>query len=474
MKALRAEDVRQAVHGRWFTRPVETLVKGVSTDTRTARREDLFVALLGDRFDGHAFLPEAHEAGCPAAIIRRDHPLSMGILELFEGGVIAVEDTRKALGDLGAYYRGQARAAVVAVTGSNGKTTVKRMIHHILSRRLRGSCSPKSFNNDIGVPLTLLDVDPGDDYVVCEVGSSAPGEVQRLARICRPNVAVINSVARVHLEGFGTLERIAAEKASLLGALEVGGLAVVWGDSQVLDKAVRGYAARVVRFGLSEACDLRVTGWEARGRGQRFQLNGRIQVDMPIPGRHNAVNALAAIAVAQRFGFEQEEAAAALKDLESIEMRLQWIDAGGGSILNDAYNANPASVLAAADVLESIPARRRVMVVADMRELGGASESLHLQTGREIADRKIDLLIGVGSLGTLIAEGASGRELPTASFPSVAAACGGLPELLCAGDLVLVKGSRAMEMERLIEPMREALEKLAGDRAEKKQGGRLR
>lgn len=461
MRDLTTEQARIAVGGCWLTRPGPAAVLGVSIDSRTARAGDLFITISGENFDGHQFLRQAGEAGCVGAIVDRDRPPTGAVAELFSGGIVGVRDTRRALGDLAAWHRRRCRTSVMAVTGSNGKTTVKRMIHHILSRQATGSCSRKSFNNDIGVPLSLLDVGCGDDYVVCEVGSSGPGEVLRLARICGPDVAVITNIGPTHLEKLGSIERVAAEKASLLAGLKPGGLAVVWGDSELLRRAAGGYDARQVYFGTSDACDLRVTGFESDGPRQRFQLNGRIWVDLPLPGRHNAVNALAAIATAQRFGVSQDDAAAALGDFEAVEMRLEWIDAGCGTIVNDAYNANPDSVLAGALAIAACKARRRVMIVGDMRELGDSAEQLHRQTGRRIAATAVHLLIGVGAMGGLIAESAAQEGMAGETFASVDEALRKVPSMLAAGDLVLVKGSRAMAMERLIDPIRAAFERIA-------------
>ena len=457
MKPLAMEEIRQAVHGRWVLRGAVATVEGVTTDSRTAGQGELFVALGGQRFDGHAFLAKASQAGCIAAIVKLGRVVPEDLAALFGAGVIGVADTTAALGELAGYHRGLCSATVVAVTGSNGKTTVKRMIHHILSKRLAGSCSPKSFNNNIGVPLTLLGVSGKDDYVVCELGSNAPGEIAALTRIARPDIAVITSVAETHLEKLGSLQRVAAEKASVLGALTKSGLAVVWGDSNVLDKALKAYDARIIRFGALPACELRLTDYQATPRGQRFRLNGRLWVELPLRGRHNAVNALAAIAVAQRMGLPQDDAAAALADFAGPEMRLEPIDAGGVTIINDAYNANPASVVAAADVLAESDGRRRVLIVGDMRELGAAWQELHLRTGREIASRKLDLLIGVGQMGRYIASGAAEEGQAIERFESVEAAASGAAGMLRRGDVVLIKGSRAMAMERLIEPIRQAM-----------------
>ncbi len=469
MKPLTAEQIRSAVHGRWLTNPRDVHVGGITTDTRSAQAGELYLALRGDRFDGHDFLPQAAAARCPLAIVHKDAKANPTALAAFPAGLIGVADTRKALTDLAAYHRSIANASVVAVTGSNGKTTVKRMVHHVLSQSMRGSCSPKSFNNDIGVPLTLLGVNAGDQYVVCEVGANHPGEVDDLSRLTRPHVAVITSIAPCHLEGFGSIERIAVEKASLLAGLESSGLAVVWGDSDLLDRALRAYDARVVRFGCSEGCDLRLTGYEPRGLSQRFQVNHRLWVDLPLPGQHNALNALAALAVAQRFGIAPEDAGAAMASFGGVEMRLQWSPApGGGGVINDAYNANPGSAMAGIEVLASQPGARRVLILGDMRELGPTAPELHAQTACEAARRGVEVVIGVGEFAGPAAAGC-GAACP-AAFGSKEELLPRLAELLRPGDVVLLKGSRSTRMEELVAPALAALHAAAPARAGDGQG----
>jgi len=459
VKEMSVDEIRRAVHGRWRTPATTVVVGGVSTDTRTVQPGDLFIALKGDRFDAHDFLADAAAAGCVAAIVRHDARIARSVLANIGGGVIGVRDTTEALGQLAAYHRARCPATVVAVTGSNGKTTVKRMIDHILSRRSVGSCSPKSFNNAVGVPLTLLSAGWSDDYVVCELGTNAPGEIASLAAIARPDIAVIASVSEAHLAGLGTIERVAVEKAAILSGLGRNGVAVVWSDSDALDKALRPYdGVRLIRFGCCDEAQLRLTGYEPESYAQRFEINNRLWVPLPLPGRHNALNALAAIAVAQRMGFSQAEAAEALADFAGLEMRLERMSIGPVTVLNDAYNANPASVAAAAEALSSARAKRRVLIVGDMKELGATAESLHVSTGRKMADHNVDLLIGVGALGRYIAAGAAQVDVATESFVSVKQAGSAMGELLRDGDAVLIKGSRAMGMECLLEPIRRAFE----------------
>ena len=454
MKPLTPNEIRQAVHGQWLARGADMMVRGVSIDSRTAGAGELFVAIRGDNHDGHDYLRPAAEAGCIAAIIDRHAAAGADVMDLFGGGVIGTDDTVKALGELAGFHRRQVPATVVAVTGSNGKTTVKRMIDHIISRRAKGLASEKSFNNAVGLPLTLLAVGPADDYVVCEIGTSAPGEVLDLARIARPDIAVITSVSEAHLEGLGSVAHVAVEKASLLAPLADNGTAVVCGDSEPLTRALTAYDCRMIRFGEGDECQLRLTDYRTNGQGQSFQLNDRLWVDLPVPGKHNARNAMAAIAVAQRFGFDQDAAAAALADFAGVDMRLQAVDAGPVRLINDAYNANPASVLAAWGVLQETPAKRRVLILGDMLELGGRAEQLHRQLGESIADGPADLLIGVGSLGGVVAEGAAASGVATETFGSTEAAAAGAVELIAPGDAVLVKGSRAMGLERVVESIR--------------------
>ena len=458
MKPLLPDEVRRAVYGRWLARGPDQKIERVSIDSRTAKPGDLFIAVKGDRYDGHDYLAKAAKAGCVAAIVRRDPQPPTQVLCKFTVGAVGVEDTVTALGELGAFYCRHVPASVIAVTGSNGKTTVKQMIHHILSRRLRGSCGQKSFNNAIGVPLTLFGIEPADDYVVCEIGSNSPGEVNVLSRMVRPDVAVVTCVGRSHLAGFGDLAHVAVEKASILTGLADQGLAVVSADSQQLDRALLAYDCNTIRFGMADNAALRLTGCKALDGGQRIEINGRFCMDLAVPGKHNALNALAATAVAQRFGFDHTEIAAGLADFQGLEGRLEFMHLPGATIINDTCNANPDSLMAAAGVLADCQTMRRVIIAADMLELGDEAHSLHLQAGRDLAAMGVDLLIGVGPLGRYIAQGAAEKGLKAEAFDSQSAALAALPKLLRAGDTILVKGSRATEMERLIEPIRSALD----------------
>jgi UDP-N-acetylmuramoyl-tripeptide--D-alanyl-D-alanine ligase len=373
--------------------------------------------------------------------------------------MITVDDTIKALGLLAVEHRKMAAVTtVIGVTGSNGKTTTKRMIDHILARRFTGSASPKSFNNEIGVPLSLLGVNRNDDYVVCEIGSNAPGEIRFLTGMASPNIGVITSIGPTHLERLGSLENVANEKASMLGLLADDALAVVWGDSDELNHAARAFDGRMIKFGRSEQCQLRLSDYRAVGRGCVFEMNGRLQVKMSVTGSHNALNAMGAIAVAQRMGIDPADAAAELADFAGVPMRQEWVQAGPISLINDAYNANPSSLAAAGEVLSSAEGARRVLIAGDMLELGDAAEEFHRQAGLRLGESNVNLLIGVGALGRYIAIGAQGADVETLSFDSVEDLLPEIVGLLEPGDAVLVKGSRSMGMERLVEVIRNGFE----------------
>ncbi|MDP6545193.1 MAG: UDP-N-acetylmuramoyl-tripeptide--D-alanyl-D-alanine ligase [Phycisphaerae bacterium] len=456
------DEIRRATQGRWCSEGIDVTVEGVSIDSRTAQPGDLFVAIRGENFDGHDFLDQAGHAGCIAAMVDVDG-CQVGLADKsdkrFGAGMITVDDTVKALGYLAIEHRKKASVTtVIAVTGSNGKTTTKRMIDHILCKHFAGSASPKSFNNDIGVPLTLLGVMRNDDYVICEVGSNAPGEIRHLSRMTRPNIGVITSIGPTHLEKLGSLKNVAAEKASMLNMLADDALAVVWGDSDELNHAAKAFDGRMVKFGRSEQCQLRLSDYRAVGRGCVFEINGRLSAELSVTGSHNALNAMAAIAAAQRMGVDPAQAAAALADFAGIPMRLEWVHAGPITIINDAYNANPSSLAAAGEVLSSAEAPRRILIAGDMLELGEAAEEFHRQAGMRLGNSNVDLLIGVGTLGRYIAMGAEGCDVETLSFESVEDLSAEIVDLLEPGDAVLVKGSRSMGMERLVETIRNGFE----------------
>ncbi len=436
---------------------------GVSTDSRAVAAGELFFALRGDSFDGHAFVADALRRGAVAAVVAAGQLedvrrcVSTALPHPTAEALIAVDDPLAALGRLGAYHRRQLSASVIAVLGSNGKTTTKAMIDCVLSGRLRGRASPRSFNNAIGVPLTLLSAQAGDDYLVVEIGTNAPGEVAALARLAQPDMAVLVSIGEEHLEGLGSLEGVAAEECSVLDALRDDALAIVNIDTPLVRPHLARFRGRRVTFGQAENADLRVDAIRLEPPGLRFRINQRFEYVLAVPGEHNALNAAAAVAVARRLGLEHAEAAERLAGFVSPPMRMQVLSMGGVTVLNDAYNANPTSMLAALETLERWPAARRIAVLGEMRELGRHAAEAHARVGRRALNGAMEVVLLVGAAAQSMLAGVAGAAAARAVRCADAAEAGAwLRSETRAGDVVLVKASRAVELERAVDALQPA------------------
>lgn len=430
------------------------MVRGVTTDSRTVAAGDLFFAIRGERFDGHRFVAQAVANGAVACVCGRDAPESPG--DKTAVPTLLVDDTIDALGRFAAFYRREIMppsTAVVAVTGSNGKTTTKRMIHHVLDAWLKGRSAPKSFNNRIGVPLTLLSSEPDDRYVIAEIGTNATGEVASLAAIVSPDVAVITSVGEAHLEGLGDVNAVAVEKASLLDHLRPEAFALVNTDRpEVRSHIPRDLTTRLMTFGFDARAELRVTRVRGTLRGTTFELDGRYRVELPLPGPHHATNAAAAFAVSRWFGLAPKDIVERLSTFKPAEGRSGLIQIGDVMLVDDTYNANPASMAAAIEGLRLGDGRRRVFVMGDMYELGPRSTSLHQRIVRLIHRAGIDVLVAVGEAtiaATRVVTGMSGG--PEIIHCADADAAGHtLMGVLSPGDTVWIKGSRAMQLDRVV------------------------
>lgn len=480
-------NIASVTGGRWQVRPTgQGALAGLNIDTRSMSAGQVFVAIEGERFDGHEFVAAAIEGGAGLIVVSRE--VEVAGANGPAGGVLVVRDTVEALGALAHAYRdvlGGGGTKVIAVTGSNGKTTTRHLIHTVLASELAGSQSPKSFNNQIGVPLTVLGARECDAFVVVEMGMNHRGEIATLAEMVRPDCAVITNVGRAHAGPVGGREAVAAEKGSVLRFVKDGGLAVVpWGEA-LLEPAIAGAAQRLfcVRVGLGAAADLRAIGVVCDAQGVRFDAaafdsDGREtalgEIQVPLIGAHNVTNALCAVAVGRWMGVSGESIRASLALAHGVPMRLTVAELGMGAervvILNDAYNANPDSVDAALRTLVVYPMLRadgrRVAVLGDMNELGETERDEHRAIGElvgQLAYGKdgdmgcdgIDLLVTIGPLAGLIGEAAVGAD--GLSSPQVVRFDkwdDGLPEavagLLQAGDLVLIKASRRSGLERLI------------------------
>ena len=458
MKALLLEEVKRALRAELKSPLGKGLIKGVSTDSRQVKPGDLFVALRGERFDGHDFIDQAIAAGARAVAVDRNILLAETAKE--DICVMKVADGREALGMLGRFYRRSLRHSVqvIAVTGSNGKTTVREMIYHALSKRKKGYRSPYNYNNQIGVPLTLLGIEPDHDFAVVEVGTNAPGEVATLARICEPNIAVITHVGPTHLEGLKDVEGVSVEKVSIAAGLPEHGVVICGTDHKPTLERLRTLGRHVITFGLDEQAD--VSGLKVRqeyGR-VRFETNDRCEVLLPIAGVHNVKNALAALAVVRRLGFSSVEFAAAMADFVGVQGRMTYHRVNEITIIDDCYNASPSSMSAAlAELTSHQQAGRRVLVAGDMCELGEASEQYHRQLGEEIAGSNVDLLFTVGSQAAWTAQAAveagMGRSKVQRAITSKRLARL-IKSMIRDEDVILVKGSRAMKMELVVEALK--------------------
>lgn len=460
MNRIPLTQVLQALGGRaLFNRTTDTTqVRSVSTDSRFIEPGAVFFAIRGETMDGHAFLSDAASKGAVAAVVDHEPKIDLPNVKF-----IVVPDTRKALGKLATYIRRQFGVCkVIGVAGSNGKTSTKHLISAALSCRLRGSISPKSFNNDIGVPLTIFPADPNQDYLVLEMGTNNHGEIRALTNMAKPDIAVITNCAEEHLEGLGDVMGVRRENSSIIEGIRDGGVLVVNGDDRQLLEAVAGFKGRVVKFGFLPSNDVFGTDVQVHDDGTSFRLNNRTtRVFVPMIGRHNAMNALAAIAVAKRFGLPEEDVIASLATSSKPEMRMQRMDAGGITILNDCYNANPASMRAGIETfLEFEPAARngrRVAILGDMRELGDTSERYHRELGRLVAHWKdeIDAVYCVGECSKWIVDDAKSHGFSSAieRFANSELAAKAIARKVRRGDLVLVKGSRGIKLERVVEQL---------------------
>jgi UDP-N-acetylmuramoyl-tripeptide--D-alanyl-D-alanine ligase len=444
----------------------EARLLGVDTDTRRLEPGSLFVALRGPRFDGHRFLAQAAAAGAAGALVEAQAGDDSQLPR------VEVADTGRALLDLAREWRLRTVAAsgagVVAITGSCGKTTVKDLTAAALTAGAPEGdeavlATPGNWNNTVGVPLTLFRLHPDHRYAVVEVGINRPGEMDLLADTVRPQVAVITNAGPAHLEGLGSVASVAAEKGRLLAGLGRDGVAVINADSPFAEQWVRAAPGPVLRFGLEADADIRGE-WRPEGVGGRLWVRspaGETELALALPGRHNAANALAALAAAHALGVTVGEAARGLAAVAPAAGRLAPIPgAGGVTVLDDTYNANPASLEAALAVLaESDEGGRRWLVLGDMGELGTEGPAWHGHAGESARTQGAHRLIAVGELAAAAAEafGAGGHAV--ADWEAAAAL---LAREAGAGDRVLIKGSRSMRLERLVARLTEGVTEGAG------------
>lgn len=484
-----AEALAEAAGGRWLIEPTGNAAGGASIDTRTIKPGQVFVAIRGEHGDGHDYIPQAAAGAAYAAIVEREpvtpmheaqasappespmhfvmatqsrgHGTQMG--HCAKMGILLVPNTRQSLVDLASAYRtwleSQHRPPIVAIAGSNGKTTTTRLLESVLSSRLRGKASPKSFNNFLGVPLTVLSAQPGDDFLISEIGTNVPGEVDALAAIVRPDIAVITSIGREHLEGLGSIAGVAVEQFAVLRRLTTGGFGLVPADGharEALWPLVRGMR-NVATFGLSADATHRITDVQASREATTFRLDG-VTLRVPLLGVHNALNAAAAAIVARRLGLSLDDIAEALASASGPDMRLSRRFIAGAEVINDAYNANPDSMLAAIDAFATIAddARRRIIILGQMLELGAASPAAHQEITNAIVGRT-DAAVLIGSAFEAPAADLRQKGVDVTWVPDLEdGRADTVATMIRPGDAVLLKGSRRMGVERVAEALQRA------------------
>jgi UDP-N-acetylmuramoyl-tripeptide--D-alanyl-D-alanine ligase len=441
---------RPAVTGFWtLDRISDTLGSGlrgaqplgaIVTDSRHVERGDIFVALKGERFDGHDYLEDVVGRGAAAVIVSHmPRVASLGV------PVFDVEDTLVALGALAACWRRAWGKPIVAIAGSNGKTSTKELLVGVLSSRLSVASTSGNLNNRIGVPLTLLAIHPGADIAVIEIGTSLPGEVAILREMVRPDVALVTSIAEEHLEGLGDLEGVLREETSIFAGVKT---AVVPADAEAIVAEAERMARRVLRAGLDSG-DIRATRWSVDDEGRGMLQLDELDIQVPLRGAHNLRNAMLAIAAGRVCGIATEDAAVGIQGARGAEMRMSREGLGHATIINDAYNSNPGSVRAALDELSRASGRQRVAVLGTMRELGAASMRCHDEAARQALASGVEIVAGLGDFADALARIApNDRRVVTGT--DIDALWAGLAPRLEPDAVILLKASRGVRLERLV------------------------
>jgi UDP-N-acetylmuramoyl-tripeptide--D-alanyl-D-alanine ligase len=548
MHPLKCEEILKAASGRLVRGDSGTIFTGVSTDSRKTAPGDLFVPIRGERFDGHDFIGDAFKAGAKGSLTHKEIARENGGV-IIGGVIIEVDNTLRALGAIAGYYRSKFDLPVVAVTGSVGKTSTKDMIACVLSEKYKVLRTEGNFNNEIGLPLTLLNLDRSHTAAVVEMGMNQPNEISKLTRIARPRLAVITNIGSSHIGKLGSKENILKAKLEILEGLTGDGTVVLNADDGLLAPLYGKLPFRTVMYGIAGNGVIgsetpvdgaagggttgnrvtgdgmssngmtgggtagngvvcggragggtasngtpgnRMTGGEATGdratgggptgggttgsvnyiaydvrigeRGTCFKtrLKGtEYEIVLNVPGIHNVSNAMAAIAVGAELGLEPGSIVEGISHFKPEKLRLNFIECGGIMIINDAYNASPESMKAAIGVLKEMKASRRIAVLGDMLELGQWAPGAHFEVGKIAAGAGIDYIIAVGSNAADIAEGAAaaGASAGTYVFDDAEKAAEFVIELVKEGDGILVKGSRGMRMERIVDKMIEKVEK---------------
>jgi UDP-N-acetylmuramoyl-tripeptide--D-alanyl-D-alanine ligase len=460
MIEIRYKELLDIVKGKPFhEKPLEDLVlKGISIDSRKIEPQNLFIAIKGEKFDGHDFIKQALDKGASCAVISKNRLKNKEIPYISSTSgkrAVLVKDTRTALQDIAKWYRDKFNVKVAAITGTNGKTTTKEMIAEVLSKKYKVLRSEKSFNNQLGVPLTLLKITPETEVLVLELGMNQPGEIGILTRMANPDMGLITNIGPAHLEFMGSLEKIAQAKFDLLENMDEKGKIVLNADDPWLSKRAKTEKRKVYTFGLEKEADFAASNIVQNGNGFfSFSANGTVPISLKLLGKHNIYNALAAFSVGSILEVENEKIKEALEDYTPVQLRMELSEVDGIKILNDSYNANPTSMGMALETLKGMKASgNKVAVLGDMLELGEKSLEFHKKIGEKVKECEIDCLFTFGVLSSGIAQGAKDKGFEKKkifSFQDKKFLLERLLEILKPGDVVLFKGSRKMGLEEIV------------------------
>src|SRR3954468_12734650 len=448
----------------------DAVATGYSIDSRTLNVGEVFFAVRGERMDGHDFLDQAFENGAIAAVVSREKIPALGAsvatgvharpprtYGTTQSTLIPVEDTLLALQLLAQAVRRLWARSLIAVTGSAGKTTTKEAIAHVLSTRFRVHKSEGNFNNHFGLPLMLLKLQPEHDCAVVEMGMSHLGEITALAQIAQPDTGVVTNVAPVHLEFFKDISEIARAKYELIESLPKTGTAVLNADDEFVSQFGKEFKGKVVTYGLAPHANVRAENVESKGeQGSVFDVvaaDRRERAVLPLVGSHNIHNALAAIAVALERGIALREAVASLATMVAADKRGQVVRIGNITVINDCYNSNPKALAAMVNALAEMPAKRRIVVAGEMLELGPQGETMHHESGQHIAKKGIEILVGVRGLAEKMVDAANQKGMRAEFIANADAAGEWLARETREGDVVLLKASRGVKLEKALDQL---------------------
>ncbi|MCK4389484.1 MAG: UDP-N-acetylmuramoyl-tripeptide--D-alanyl-D-alanine ligase [Desulfobacterales bacterium] len=460
-KTWSVSDVLEATGGRLVFGDDTSRIEGISTDSRAIQGSELFVAICGQKYDGHEFVRQAFEKGALGVLVSEAYMATQSPHFGKDKCWIAVQDTLNALGDLAAFRRRQSKVSVVAITGTNGKTTTKEMTAAVLGQTFFVLKTPGNFNNLIGLPLTLFRLKKDHEWAVLELAMNHPGEIRRLARICKPQVGVITNIAAGHLNGVRDIDGVMKAKGELLETLGEDSTAVLNIDDQRICLLAKQFEERVVSFGIHSSAEVWATPVSQTSSSCSFDLcwhDESARVRLGIPGNGAVYNALAAAAVGYRLGLSIAEVKKGLEDMVPLPGRMEILTLPGGvHLINDTYNANPGSMALAIDTLRTLKGHNRgILIVGDMMELGEYARSAHRELGILVARTGITRLYATGEFAQDVAEGATRRGMDPGkifigSHEQIVEAAKGR---MGPGDWILVKGSRLMAMEKVVEGLR--------------------